>query len=175
MPKNYASIHQSQDPWCHATILYIAWRFLTFGRLPAFNGTSKWMSNKLFSSHWIIWHQKCKLWQRTRKQKIGFAPGNTPESNIVSWLRSTRTHKVTIICLVVWLLTSPDLKNVSGERLKPDHSTLILRKTGNVPLQTKMRNSSSVDNIPQQTRYFNWLNSLFAKIIKPQSNTALYA
>lgn len=91
------------------------------------------------------------------------------------WLRSTRTHKVTIICLVVFLLNSPDLKNLSGERLKPDHSTLILRKIGHVPLQTKMKNSSTIDNIPQQTRYFNLLNSLFAKIIKPQSNKALYA
>ena len=36
-----------------------------------------------------------------------------------------------------------------------------------------MKNSSTVDNIPQQTRYFNLLNSLFAKITKPQSNTAL--
>jgi len=113
------------------------------------------MSNKLFSSHWIIWHQKCKLWQRTRKRKIWFAPGNTPESNIVFWLRSIRTHKVTIICLVVWLLNSPDLNNFSWEMLKPDYSTLILRKTGNVQLQTKMKNSSTVDNIPQQIRYFN--------------------
>ena len=133
------------------------------------------MSTKLFSSHWIIRHQKYKLWQRTRKRKIWFAPGNKPESNIVSWLHSTRTHNVTIICLVVFLLNSPDLKNFSGERLKPDHFTLILRKTGNVPLQTKMKNSSTVDNIPQQTRYFNLLNSLFAKIIKPQSNTAWFA
>ena len=62
---------------------------------------------------------------------------------------------------------------MNGERLKTDHSTLILRKTANVPLQTKMKNSSTVDNIPQQTRYFYLLNSLFAKIINPQSNTAL--
>ena len=117
--------------------------------------------------------KKYKLWQRTRKRKIWFALGNTPESNIVSWLRSTRSHKVTIICLVVSLITSPDLKNLSGERLKPDQSTLILRKTCNVPFQTKMKNSSTVDNIPQQIRYFNLLNSLFAKIIKPQSNKAL--
>ena len=117
--------------------------------------------------------KKYKLWQRTRKRKIWFAPGNTPESNIVSWLRSTRSHKVTIICLVVSLITSPNLKNLSGERLKPDQSTLILRKTCNVPFQTKMKNSSTVDNIPQQIRYFNLLNSLFAKIIKPQSNKAL--
>ena len=49
------------------------------------------------------------------------------------YVRHARILKVRITCLVVWLLNSQDLKNLSRERLKPDHSTLILRKTGNIP------------------------------------------
>lgn len=181
MPTNYANtIYQSQV-WLANTrdVTQLSYTlrdtfWVSDHCLPLMGQANECLMN-FFQAIGLFDTKKYKLWQRTRKRKIWFAPGNTPESNIVSWLRSTRSHKVTIICLVVSLITSPDLKNLSGERLKPDQSTLILRKTCNVPFQTKMKNSSTVDNIPQQTRYFNLLNSLFAKIIKPQSNKALYA
>ena len=173
MPKNYASTHKAKTR--DVTQLSYTLRdafWLSDDCLPLMGQANEYLVN-FFQAIGLFDTKKYKPWQRTRKRKIWFAPGNTPESNIVLWLRSARTHKVKIICLVVFLLNSPDLKNLSGERLKPDQSTLILRKTCNVPFQTKMKNSSTVDNIPQQTQYFNLLNSLFAKIIKPQSNTVL--